>query len=86
MPNGCIISRRPTRPDEFARPCGKLAAGREEQQARRADAVGGHNRDVGGLKMFAAVAVDVDRAGHQPAAFDFQPADARAGDELDAER
>ena len=55
----------------------KLAAGREQQQPRRADAAGGEDRDVGRLKMLGAAAIDVRRAGHQAAAVRL-PAAARA--------
>ena len=75
---------RPTRPDEFARPSGTGCRGKE-QQPRRADAVGAQDRDVGGLKVLAPVAVDVDRAGTRPRPL--IAAGARgAGDELHAER
>ena len=43
VPNGCIISRLPTRPEEFARPSGSRRG--EQQQPRRADAVGREDRD-----------------------------------------
>ncbi len=70
--SGCSISRRPTRPDEFAR------AGRDAAAARGADGVRREQDDAGTLEVLAPVAVDPLRARDQPGRVGHEPADARA--------
>ena len=53
LANGCIISRRPTRPLRVGQAVGVRGARREQQQPRRADGVRGQHDDLGRLEVLA---------------------------------
>ena len=78
LAKGCIISRFPTRPDEFASPSG--CAGPDESSSRRGVpiALAARTTTLAGSKCSRAVLVDPGRAGREAARVGLDLADAGA--------
>ena len=79
LAKGCIISRRPTRPDEFARPSGWRVEDDSSSSRGCPDAVGGEDHGARSLEVLATVAVEPRRAGDEAAVVRLEPAYPGAG-------